>query len=153
MDNTIAPGPFDAAVSWLTFLHIADKQKLLNACARRLKPGAALYVEDFFAIEPPTAEEAIMLKRDVAAPPLPTREEYKAALAKAGFVRLEWTDMTAGWTKYVADRVAAYKLAEEKVKRVHGEDVYQSQLAFFDAIDKLFSGGRLGGCRYVAFKA
>ena len=104
-------------------------------------------------IEPPTEEEAIMLERDVATPPLPTRDEYKAALAKAGFVHLEWTDMTAKWTSYVAERAVAYKQSEKKVTRVHGADVFKSQLAFFNAIDRLFSAGHLGGCRYVVFKA
>mmetsp|Transcript_30286 Transcript_30286/g.93706 ORF Transcript_30286/g.93706 Transcript_30286/m.93706 type:complete len:292 (-) Transcript_30286:152-1027(-) len=153
LDPAAAPGSYDAVVSWLCFLHVQDKGELLGACAAKLAPGGALYVEDYYAAEPLTAGERASLAKDVAAPALPSRGAYEAALADAGFVDLEWTDMTATWSAYVADRAAAYEKKRDAVVAVHGAAVYDAQLSFFRAVDALFKGGRLGGVRYVARRA
>jgi len=156
--NILDPPPaagegHDAVVSWLCFLHVPDKAALLAACAAKLAPGGALFVEDFYEKQPFTPDEDVVLARDVASSELPTKEAYEAALRTAGFGQIEWTDMTDTWTKFVADRAAAYRAACADVVKVHGEEIYEQQLAFFNAMDGLFAGGHLGGVRYLARKA
>ena len=40
-------GPFDGIISLLCMLHIPDKARLFAACRAALKPGGAMYIEDF----------------------------------------------------------------------------------------------------------
>ena len=43
-----APGGFDALFAWLVFLHIPDRGRLYRRCFEALRPGGAMYVEDYF---------------------------------------------------------------------------------------------------------
>ena len=145
------PGSFDHATSWLVFLHIEDKKKLLGRIASLLKPGGSLYLEDFFALGAFTAAEEESLASDVFAVGLPTREAYLAALSAAGFdVEVEFTDMTTSWTEFVASRRKQWIKTQERTVRVHDDAFYQARLHFFSAMKVLFEGGRLGGVRIHA---
>ena len=147
---------FDALTSWLCFLHIAEKDRLLARCASALKPGGALYVEDFFERAPFSAAERDSLRQDVFTSELPTKETYLAALEAAGFgaptgePAIGWEDMTAAWTEFVVERRAAWVAGRERTLRLHGVEFYEARLHFFSAMQALFEGGHLGGCRITA---
>ena len=88
------PGSFDAVASWLTFLHIPDKHALLTSCAAMIKPGGALYAEDFFARGAFTPAEERALSADVFCKELPTRQEYIDTLTACGFVDIVFEERT-----------------------------------------------------------
>ena len=147
---------FDVLTSWLCFLHITDKPRLLARCAAALKVGGDLYIEDFFQRAPFSASELKSLRDDVFTSDLPSKESYLASLEVAGFgappgeESIGWLDMTAQWTKFVVERRAAWIASRERTLRVHGEELYEARLHFFSAMQALFEGGHLGGCRITA---
>ena len=118
-----------------------------------LRPGGVLFVEDFYEAAPCTPRETEMLRRDVYATDLPTRPRYEDALHAAGFEAVEWRDMAAPWTSFVAERAAAWDAAEARTLRVHGRGLFEARRHFFRSMEELFSGGRLGGVRFSARRA
>jgi SAM-dependent methyltransferase len=108
---------FDACVSWLVFLHIADKNRLfmqcnnaLHACADTAGDGGLLYFEDFYrrsdnagtavAPIPFTSADIESLKKDVycVGEALPTQTDYVAVLEACGFEVISFTDVTSTFT-------------------------------------------------------
>eukprot|EP00584_Thalassiosira_punctigera_P007015 CAMPEP_0172531726 /NCGR_PEP_ID=MMETSP1067-20121228/5006_1 /TAXON_ID=265564 ORGANISM="Thalassiosira punctigera, Strain Tpunct2005C2" /NCGR_SAMPLE_ID=MMETSP1067 /ASSEMBLY_ACC=CAM_ASM_000444 /LENGTH=299 /DNA_ID=CAMNT_0013316129 /DNA_START=182 /DNA_END=1081 /DNA_ORIENTATION=+ len=146
------PGSFDGIVSFLVFLHIPQKGELLGRCARMLKPGGTIFVEDYFQISPFSAAEAESLSEDVFSKELPTREEYVSHLEGAGFRKIRFLDKTAEWTDYVSGRAKSFVADRDDFVKVHGEPTYASLLHFYEAVEALFAGGNLGGVRIVAEK-
>ena len=146
------PGSFDAVASWLTFLHIPDKHALLTSCAAMIKPGGALYAEDFFARGAFTPAEERSLSADVFCKELPTRQEYIDTLTACGFVDIVFEERTEPWTEFVDDRFRKFELGRERFVRVHSEATYDSLHHFYSAMRALFRGGNLGGVRISARK-
>jgi cyclopropane fatty-acyl-phospholipid synthase-like methyltransferase len=144
------PGSFDAAVGWLTYLHIADKPAALAKTAAAMKSGSKLFIEDYYVQSALTAAEAESLKTDVYCEQLPTREEYIAAATGAGFTDVRFEDKTADWTQFVSERLQLFEQGRECFVRVHSDASYASLHHFYSAVQQLFLGGNLGGVRLVA---
>lgn len=144
---------FDGIVSWLVFLHIPDKQTLLEKCFTLLAPGASMIVEDFFERQPFTANEEASLQNDVYCSSLPTREAYVKSLEKAGFCDIQFEDKTADWTVIVTERHNQFVKSKEAFVEAHSLATYETLLSFYRAVSDLFNGGNLGGVRIVAKKS
>lgn len=145
-------GSFDFLVSWLVILHIEQKKTLFERAALVTKPGGQLYIEDFYEKGPFTDTEAASLKKDVFCSTLVSKDDYTKLLTDAGYSVVAFDDLTESWTDFVSKRQAAYVERKERTIKVHGQDTFDTQMYFFDAIKKLFTGGNLGGCRIVATK-
>lgn len=143
---------FDGVISFLVFLHITEKGPLLERCAKMLKTGGTLFVEDFYLVSPLSVAEAESLYEDVFAKELPTREEYISHLEASGFHNIQFIDKSSEWTKYVTERVENFIANRRNFEKVHGEPTYLSLLHFYEAIVALFAGQNLGGARVIAEK-
>jgi cyclopropane fatty-acyl-phospholipid synthase-like methyltransferase len=152
--NKLGDGPstFDGLVSFLVFLHIPDKLSLLNNCAKMLKTGGAIFVEDYYRRSSFTAAELKSLSTDVFCQDLPTQEEYISALETAGFDNIQFIDKTKEWTAFVTDRLATFEENKETFISSHGEPTYTSLHYFYKSVVTLFAGGNLGGVRIIASK-
>lgn len=153
IDLSSYTGSFDAVVSWLVFLHIPDKEALLNKCAGVLKDDGSLFVDDFYALDTNgsfTPEETMSLKKHVFCTDLPTKQFYIASLDRAGFANIEFMDKTSDWTKYVHDRLENFVANRKAFVRLHGDPTYVQLLHFYTAVVTLFEGGHLGGVRICA---
>lgn len=152
--DILAPSPeeskYDALVSWLAFLHIPDRATLYSRCRDALKPGASMYVEDFFARDTLTAQERESLSRNIYCDYCPKLEEIKNQLSEAGFVDIEADDMTQEWQTYVANRYADFQRGRERHIKVHGIEIVEGLEHFYESVTKLFGGGRWGGLRFCA---
>lgn len=157
-------GSFDAVVSWLTFLHIPDKRRLLSICSQMLKYPSkgknelcsvrpCMYVEDYYMREPFTSSEIESLEKDVYCNNLPTKEEYIKAIESSGFEEIVWEDKTADWTKFVQERLSSFRADKKRFVDIHGEATYERLLHFYNSTVALFEGGHLGGVRLRAKKA
>ena len=91
-------GGFDALFAWLVFLHIPDRARLYRRCFEALRPGGAMYVEDYFERGTLTDAERGTLADKVYCRDLPRLEELRRDLAGAGFAEVEIEDVTAFWT-------------------------------------------------------
>lgn len=143
---------FDAAVSWLVFLHIADRATLFSVLHAALRPGGRFYFEDYVALGPLTEAEKKTLADDVYCPYLPDLARYVADLEAAGFVDIETRDMTPDWIPFVRTRRDDFKARLQANAEAMGEETARAQAAFFDTVAGLFDGGNLGGLRVTGRK-
>jgi sterol 24-C-methyltransferase/phosphoethanolamine N-methyltransferase len=86
---------FDCVMSILTVLHIDTKAQVFARCYQLLKPGGALYLEDYYAAGEMGDETRRDLEEEVGcAMPIPTKERYLELLGQAGFSDVEFEDVT-----------------------------------------------------------
>ncbi|XP_013397036.1 phosphoethanolamine N-methyltransferase 1 [Lingula anatina] len=143
---------FDLIVSWLTYLHIPDKEKLFENCWYHLKKGGKMFAADFFESQPFDSAEIEKLSSAVYASDIPSKERYISLLESAGFKHIKFVDETEKWTDFVKSRHEEYVANKTRHVRVHNEEVYAEQEYFFCVVRKLFGGGHLGGCNVTADK-
>ena len=124
-------GEFDAIVSWLAILHIADRPRLFARLARALRAGGQCYVEDL-------SQRAPFAPRDLA------------DLRSVGFTGIATTDLTTDWAPYAAERLGAWRQNRAAYAGVHGEGAYLAHEKFYAVIAQLYDSGSLGGIRLVA---
>jgi len=150
LDPDAAPGPFDALVSWLVFLHIPDRERLLARCRQRLRDGGGLYAEDFYLRGPLTECERRLLNDEVFCTHLVDRKRYIDELHAAGFEGIEFEDRTAAWSDFVAERAGRFQQDREAFVAEHDQATFDALAAFYATMRSLFAGGRLGGVRVSA---
>lgn len=143
-------GPFDGIISMLCMLHIPDKPRLFAACRAALKPGHAMYIEDFALGRPLSDAEAEILAHKVQSSDLPTPEAYRAHLAQAGFADITLTDVTQHWRAFSAARVQAARAGRAAQVAIHGPKIVTGLEDFYQAVDGLWQGGALTGLRILA---
>lgn len=143
---------YTAIVSWLTVLHIQEKDKLFGGCRDILAPGGIFYAEDWYTRSAFTTAEQTVLNDDIYCTNLPTEEAYCQALTRSGLEVIKFEDLTDDWTAYSAERVAKMEANKEEFIATHGNDIYERLHYFYVKVRDLFAGGHLGGARVVARK-
>ncbi|OAA32935.1 methyl transferase-like protein [Moelleriella libera RCEF 2490] len=140
--TVIAAGSVEHIVSFLCILHIPQRHDLFLRAAQTLKPNGRLYIEDFYARRDPLPEQDAAALRDVVSCPyLPSQETYQQDLEKAGFVDIQFEDVSDAWASFVSSRAGAYRASA---------DPEPSLDTFYTTINDLFSRGNLGGVRISA---
>jgi len=135
---------FDHVVSFLTILHIPQRQRVFALAAEAIKPGGKLYIEDYYApsgLLDPDAQAK--LESWVSCPYLPDRELYITHLVDAGFGKIVWEDMSPAWSEFVHERSTNYK--------AHGSTDSTLE-SFYEIVDELFVSGKIKGARITAEK-
>jgi cyclopropane fatty-acyl-phospholipid synthase-like methyltransferase len=150
LDGAPVDGGYDALISYLAVLHIPDRARLFAACHRALVPGGDMYIEDFTLRSEPTPEQREALRVKVQCPYVPPSDVYRRHILDAGFATVDLEDVTADWTAYTAERLAAFRDDRERQVRVHGEEVADGLEDFYATMAGLYAGGVLGGARIVA---
>jgi cyclopropane fatty-acyl-phospholipid synthase-like methyltransferase len=144
---------YNAIVSWLTVLHISEKDRLFEGCHEILAPNGIFYAEDWYLKgEAFTPSEQASLRDDVYCNTLLSEDAYKNALRNAGLEVLQFQDLTTDWTKFCADRVANMEKQKKELVKLHGADMFDRLQYFYKRVSELFDGGNLGGVRVVARK-
>ena len=143
-------GPFDGIISLLCMLHIPDKPRLFAACRAALRPGRAMYIEDFARARPLSPAEEQLLAVKVQCTALPTPAEYRTHLAGAGFSAVNLTDVTQEWRQFSAARVAAAHQAHAANVALHGAEIVAGLEDFYGAVDTLWQSEALTGVRLLA---
>ena len=152
LKNPLGDNTYDALVSWLTFLHIPERKHLYQQCYKALKPGAGIYVEDYFERGLLTRSQRTSLREQVYCDYVPTMEKYNQDLTDAGFEHIELIDVSLSWTQFVTERLAAFKAAQERNLALHGTEVTEGLMEFYTTIVELFQSGNLGGICFIAYK-
>jgi sarcosine/dimethylglycine N-methyltransferase len=140
---------YDAVVSFLCFLHIADRRRLLAACRAALHPGGAMYIEDFAKARELTIEETGALEVKVQCPVLPSPTEYVAQLRAAGFVDIHVEDVTSQWAAFTASRLEDFRAARVRNVAVHGLDIVDGLDDFYATVAGLFDTGAIAGLKIL----
>ena len=151
LDGPPGGAGYDALMSMLVFLHIGDRPRLLGQCFAALRPGGRIYIEDFQRLREPTTDEWNNLTVKVrCGGPVPSRAEYQAQMAAAGFVDIEMEDLTAPWVAFCGERHRAFRANRARNVEKHGIEVTEGLEDFFRVIVELFDAGVIGGLRIVA---
>jgi cyclopropane fatty-acyl-phospholipid synthase-like methyltransferase len=140
----------DAVVSFLCFLHIADRARLMAACRAVLAMGGGMYIEDFAERRQPTSDEAAALRVKVQCPLLPSPTEYEVQLRAAGFGDIHIEDVTSQWGVFTASRLDEFRAARARNVAVHGVDIVEGLDDFYATVARLFSTGAIGGLKILA---
>ena len=141
---------YDAIVSFLCFLHIADRNRLMAVCRSVLAPGGGMYIEDFGKRREPTTDEAAALAVKVQCPVLPSAAEYEEQLRTAGFADVQIEDVTAQWTDFTASRLDAFRSARVRNLEVHGPEIVDGLDDFYATVAHLFETGAISGLKILA---
>lgn len=144
---------FDHFVSWLVFLHIADKRALLSVCHDALKPGGSFLIEDMVALNPLSEAELESLSKDVLAANVPDPAAYRGYLEDAGFTNIRFDDMSEQWTAWVNGRYRQHQMDEGALTAQYGKEVYDARSNLYRATADLFNCGNLGGMRISGERA
>lgn len=98
VDTGLPGASFDVVWTQESVSHAPDRSLVLTEARRLLRPGGVLVQEEIYRGSAPRTARS---DRDVTQmceawkiAELPTRDEYQAQLADAGFDRLQWTDLT-----------------------------------------------------------
>jgi cyclopropane fatty-acyl-phospholipid synthase-like methyltransferase len=150
LDGPPPGAPFDHAVSFLCFLHIADRRRLFSVIASSLASGGSLYIEDFVGLRPLSSAEAAALATKVMCPYVPDRDRYAADLAEAGFVIDKCEDLTALWRDFTSSRLEAFRDARPAKAAMLGADLADGLEDFYAVMAGLFASGAIGGLRLKA---
>jgi len=145
---------YDVVVSWLVFLHISERMKLFEQCAKALVTEGMMYVEDFVKSDNGfTDREQQLLAQEVYVQhTLPTWDQLRIDLLAAGFEIVSMQDMTDSWRNYVSQREEAYAAQINRHERVHGKQGAKGLQVFYQAMKELFRGGTLCGVAYTVRK-
>jgi sterol 24-C-methyltransferase/phosphoethanolamine N-methyltransferase len=141
---------FDAAVSWLAILHIADRPRLFARLARALRAGGQCYVEDLAERAPFAPRDLADLRGVVHGITVTSPADYVADLRAAGFAEVAPTDLTSDWAPYAAERLRTWRQNRAAYASLHGEGAYLAHEQFYAVIAQLYDSGSLGGIRLVA---
>lgn len=143
---------FDAIVSWLAFFHIEQRDELLSRCMEWLKPNGSLSVEDLYARGKLTPVEQDDLAITLYARYLPDRDIYESDFRIAGFSDLVIDDMSEDWRQFTHTRYVEFCRDRKRYETIHGAVIVDGLDSFYATVDRLFSGGNLGGIRIVGRK-
>jgi len=143
---------FDAIVSWLAFFHIEQRDQLLSRCMEWLKPNGSLSVEDLYARGKLTPVEQDDLAITLYARYLPDRDTYESDFRIAGFSDLVIDDMSEDWRQFTHTRYVEFCRDRKRYETIHGTVIVDGLDSFYATVDRLFSGGNLGGIRIVGRK-
>ena len=151
-DELFAPNSFDAFVSLLVILHIADRNQLFRSLFRSVKEGGAFLIDDMVALGEFDADQNRIAKEVIGSPYLPTIDEYRTHLIEAGFVDVEFEVLTPEWVQWCVDRSDQYDASQDDQIRMHGEKVFTQRSSFYADVKSLFRSGKLGGVRITGRK-
>eukprot|EP00923_Selenidium_pygospionis_P035800 GHVN01062629.1.p1 GENE.GHVN01062629.1~~GHVN01062629.1.p1 ORF type:complete len:306 (+),score=31.29 GHVN01062629.1:232-1149(+) len=152
LQKHVGDATFDFAISWLAFVHIADRNRLMTNMFKALNPGGQILVEDFFAIGELAAKEKQLLETKIFCAYMPTLTEWEAHATQAGFSNIKIMDLTVQARQFAATRVSEFEENRERHNRVHGATIVEGLSEFYSAVDELFEGGNLGYCVVIADK-
>jgi len=141
---------FDGLVSMLCFLHIPERVRLLAACHAALRPGAMIFLDDYYQRAPLSESERRDLAEQVYCRYVPDLADWEAQLQGAGFTEIALSDRSAPWSAFIAERLAAFRRDRPRQLALHGAPLVEGLDHFYATVARLFAGGRLGGLRVIA---
>jgi ubiquinone/menaquinone biosynthesis C-methylase UbiE len=152
-DATSMPFPnavFDVAISQEAWLHIPDKSAVIGQCVRVLKADGVLAFTDVMRRGSLTMAEESRLTTEMQAPQVASTERYLELLRSRGCTVSGFDDLSAEWTRILADRLEMYRALRDTTVAKFGEAHFAAWDRAYSFFVGLFAEGKLGGTRIVA---
>ena len=101
LDMPFSASTFDVVWGQDAWCYITDKQRLIEECARVLKPGGVLAFTDWLETGPMTDEEWTALNTFMVFPYLETLDGYATLAEAAGLTVVEKEDLTPDFATHI----------------------------------------------------
>ncbi|NEO92266.1 MAG: methyltransferase domain-containing protein [Moorea sp. SIO3G5] len=150
--DALLPNSFDNIISFLSLLHIEERDKVLEICFRALKENGYIYVEDYVANCTLTPEVKTTLKEVFKSSYVPSRETYRHHFERAGFTDICFIDLTTGWQRCIKERYQKFIESKEESIKLFGEDVYEHRSRLYRIGRDMLQEGSVGGALITAKK-
>jgi ubiquinone/menaquinone biosynthesis C-methylase UbiE len=145
-----ARSAFTAVVSQEGLLHVSDKARVLDECARVLRPGGRLAFSDWVATSRLSLSERRRLEEWMAAVTIQTHDSYRGLLARAGFTGILAEDLSEEWMGVLRRRLEMFRgLRAQTVARL-GRQRYEEYNQLYAFFVGLVESRKLGGGRFSA---
>jgi cyclopropane fatty-acyl-phospholipid synthase-like methyltransferase len=150
----LADHTFDVVIGQEAWMHIADKARLLDECARVLTLGGRMAFTDFLrnSTMQPTdlarVKQHYWLPGEFFAPE--TLEGYSQLLAEAGFTLVEREDLSTSWAGFLVQRAESLRRRRHEIVQQFGEEHYRQRMERRQILDEMYAAGKMGGGRFIA---
>jgi sarcosine/dimethylglycine N-methyltransferase len=148
-----ADGSFNAAIAQEAFLHIADKAALFSELHRVLRPGGRLAFSDWTAAANLDSATRERLASGIAARDIRAPDDYRAAIAQAGFSDVAVEDLSAEWRDILIERLEMFRNMEADTVAQHGEAAHRRYIEAYEFFVARITDGSLGGGLFTARRA
>jgi ubiquinone/menaquinone biosynthesis C-methylase UbiE len=141
---------YDVVIGQESWLHIPDKEALIQQCARVVKPAGTIAFTDIIVRAPLTPDEEERLAAEMHAPHIAPVGRYEELLASSGCrVKLQ-EDLSEEWKLILIDRLAMYRSMRDTTIAKFGEERFLEYDRAYSHFVGLFVAGKLGGVRIIA---
>jgi len=147
-----ADNSLDIALSQEAFLHIPDKQAVLNETARILRPGGRLGFTDLIAGPALDETDRAALEAGIEMRTLQTVSDYRAKFRAAGLSLVSHDDLSPQWVTILTERLEWYRAMNSGTRQTLGDGVHERYMDDYETFVGLVQSGRLGGGRFVLRK-
>ncbi len=143
---------FTHAISFLTLLHIQNKEKALSNIFSSLKKNGLLYIDDYYLLKSIDYSTQYKILHTISCPRLYLLKDFTKAILDCGFDIIEINDMTSNWKKLASDRY--WKLRDEYIKysNIFGKNIVESYSSFCEGVSDLYTNKIIGGINIIARK-
>jgi cyclopropane fatty-acyl-phospholipid synthase-like methyltransferase len=148
--HPLPPDAFDAVISFLAILHVADRHTLSRRLAEVLRRGGRCYIEDLCQRAAFAPADLRDLRTVVCGVTVTSVEDYAGDLHRSGLAEVVATDLTGDWAPYAARRLEAWRANRAAYAAVHGDGAWAALEPFYEVVDRLYRSGSLGGVRLTA---
>jgi sarcosine/dimethylglycine N-methyltransferase len=146
-------GSFEAVLSIDSLVIVPRRWKVLQECARVLRPGGVLAFSDEVCVGPVPRDAEILRAINVYGRLYPeTPQTYHRLLEDAGFKVLGCIDTTASFAAISERWAASYDRYRKEMIAEMGPALFNAGRAFFDTLGKQAREGAIGQIRVVARK-
>ena len=143
---------FDVAIGQEAWCHVPDKARLIEECARVLRPGGVIAFTDILR-QPALADpEWQKLAREMTYADLGSFERYRTLLEQNGFAIESCDDLSDDWAEILKNRLAMYRNLKDETIRRFGAAHYEAWDRSYSFFVGLYQVDKLGGARFVARK-
>jgi len=143
---------FDVVISQEAFCHIPQKSRLVEECARVLKPGGCLAFTDIVTTAKTDDETRDRLRREMTFQELESPDGYLRALDASGCRVTKLQDLSDQWREILAERLTMYRSLRDQTVERFGEAHFRKWDDAYSFFVNLYVTGELGGLRLLAHR-
>ena len=150
LDMPFADHAFDVVIGQEAWLHVPNKARLIEECARVVQEGGIIAFTDILQRGPLSAGEQERLQYTMPFEVLETLEGYAQRLTEAGCTVLEREELGDHWAIILRQRLEMYRGLNDETIAQFGEAHHQKFVDTYSFFVGLFATKQLGGGRFVA---
>jgi len=151
-DMPFDDGLFDVVWGQDAWCHVPDKDKLIEECARVIKPGGTIAFSDWLQVGEMKGEYLGQVLSAIASPNLATPEDYFALLKKHGFSIKTQADISGVFIDQYREIIGKLESMKAEISEKISPKVYTIMLDKNLCILEAFEGKKMGGGKVIAKK-